>query len=343
MLKDMGKQAQSSAQKCFDDLIEETRQIRKDFLSRQWKEEPVNKSELAKFWKQIENLSYLYSIWERWKHNETLYAKAIEFKRLGKIAKKFGIEAGPTDFRKETADKSRLSQIDFLEQNRVDTDLRLRDWTEKIWRVIPEKMKTAATEYTRGSGRFNRTLNGYGWDWNAFPTGIEAAKKLVGKENVDNIKYLDMLMEASRMKQDMKVVRGAGREWLGALLGLNHYEKRDLKLVMDKLRDAIQNGTEGKALGYTSTSVTEGDGFQNEEFLFEIIVPKGTKGLYAEPFSAFTDSGKYGKDLWDGTTVQQLEKEMELIIARNTSYRFLGFSLGAYGQVIVEMVVTAQD
>lgn len=212
MLKDMGKQAQSSAQKCFDDLIEETRQIRKDFLSRQWKEEPVNKSELAKFWKQIENLSYLYSIWERWKHNETLYAKAIEFKRLGKIAKKFGIEAGPTDFRKETADASRLSQIGFLANNRPDADAVLRGLTEKIWKVIPEKMRTAATEYTRGSGRFNRTLNGYGWDWNAFPIGIEAAKKLVGKANVDNIEYLDMLMEASRMQQDMRVVRGAGKE-----------------------------------------------------------------------------------------------------------------------------------
>lgn len=116
-----------------------------------------------------------------------------------------------------------------------------------------------------------------------------------------------------------------------------------MNLVLQTLSDAIENGTEGKVLGYTSTSVTETDGFQDKDFLFKIIVPKGTKGLYAEPFSAFTDSGKYWKELWDGTTTQQLEKEVELIIARNTSYRFLEYSQGPYGQIIVRMVVTAQD
>lgn len=61
-----------------------------------------------------------------------------------------------------------------------------------------------------------------------------------------------------------------------------------------------------------------------------IVVPKGAKGIYAEPFSHYTDSGKFSfadnpkhAVLWDGVTKETVRSEMEWIGNRGSRLKVL--------------------
>lgn len=65
--------------------------------------------------------------------------------------------------------------------------------------------------------------------------------------------------------------------------------------------------------------VSKGKGFSHKPIIMNVCDPKGTKMMYAEPFSAFGNGG--GKS-WDGVSSQStFGYEVEMIIQRGAYFK----------------------
>ena len=92
-----------------------------------------------------------------------------------------------------------------------------------------------------------------------------------------------------------------------------------------------------------STAHTKGYGFVGDgekdvisSFVYNIYCPKGTKGIYAEPYSRFGSLRSDGYN-WDGKSGAHhfgSTKELEVILQRGTKFRILKverkYNNGAY-------------
>ena len=76
--------------------------------------------------------------------------------------------------------------------------------------------------------------------------------------------------------------------------------------------------------GFLSTAIHRSGGFSDSYNLI-IVVPKGAKGVYAEPFSHYTDYNKfeYDGEIWDGESVESVRSEKEWIGQRGSQFRVL--------------------
>ena len=63
----------------------------------------------------------------------------------------------------------------------------------------------------------------------------------------------------------------------------------------------------------------------SDSYNLVIVVPKGAKGVYAEPFSHYTDYNKfeYDGEIWDGESVESVRSEKEWIGQRGSQFRVL--------------------
>lgn len=99
--------------------------------------------------------------------------------------------------------------------------------------------------------------------------------------------------------------------------------KEEANLITTDLSQVI--GKEGVNKPFMSTAHTKGYGFVGSgednvstSFVYNIYCPKGTKGIYAEPYSAFGTSN-YS---WDGKSgAHHLGSELEVILQRGTRFR----------------------
>lgn len=94
-----------------------------------------------------------------------------------------------------------------------------------------------------------------------------------------------------------------------------------------------------KELGYNLSEVKPGDIFTDKAFLSTAIhkdhgftykhvnmiiaVPKGARGIYAEPFSHYTDYSKfnYNGTIWDGITKEFIRTEVEWIGQKGSMFK----------------------
>lgn len=175
---------------------------------------------------------------------------------------------------------------------REDADKLLRPETEKVWPKLTAHEKTSAYKYTEGSGGFNRPLRGYDRSWDNF-VGI-------GKVPLDNEHcetYIDGLKSAidkASLPKDMWLYRGSDKQSLAGLLGIGEDK------IMPSKVNTLNRKFSGQPIydpAFFSTGVAADAGF-NDTIAYEILAPKGTKGIYAEPFSAYGNTN--GSGTWDG-------------------------------------------
>ena len=77
-------------------------------------------------------------------------------------------------------------------------------------------------------------------------------------------------------------------------------------------------GKEGTEGAFTSAGVAKGKGFGGN-VITNIYAPRGTKMMYAEPYSSF---GKGSGRSWDGIAKQStFGSESEIILQRGTTFR----------------------
>lgn len=191
----------------------------------------------------------------------------------------------------------------------------LRPDTGAVWASAPMVERQAAYKYTGGSGSFNRPLRGYAGGWSS------SSFKGVGKVDLDYegsgdaIKRLTNLIDKNPSKFDIWLQRGVeSSSGTAAFLGI---PEKMLGASEAELKQMLL-GKVIKDEAFTSTAAAKGSGFSGRMIL-NIYAPKGTKMIYAEPFSAYGHGAKLN---WDGISEQNgFGYEFEVILQRGTSFK----------------------
>jgi hypothetical protein len=161
---------------------------------------------------------------------------------------------------------------------------------------------------------------GYDGSWQNF--------KGVGKVPLDNegrgtaIKQMTKLIDRSKYDFDVWLQRGiesskGAAEFLGISEdNLRHWSQAEFK------KNLVDKEVERTDDGFVSCGSFKGKGFSG--YIFNIYCPKGTKMMYAEPFSHYGDGAKMR---WDSMRLDGKSKqssfgyEDETIIQRGTTFR----------------------
>ncbi|MDD2476956.1 MAG: ADP-ribosyltransferase, partial [Dysgonamonadaceae bacterium] len=76
---------------------------------------------------------------------------------------------------------------------------------------------------------------------------------------------------------------------------------------------------------FLSTAIHKDHGFTNKRINMVIAVPKGARGIYAEPFSHYTDYSKFNYNgiIWDGITKEDIRSEVEWIGQKGSMFKVI--------------------
>lgn len=180
-----------------------------------------------------------------------------------------------------------------------DADNRLRQYTERIWATLTKEERIILTKYTQTYSYLNEPLR-----------CISYYGALAREEFEHDLPILTRAIEKFAMPQNTVVRRGVSNFTIDSLgYDLGNLKKGDV--FVDK--------------GFLSTAVHRHKGF-SESYNLVIVVPKGAKGVYAEPFSHYTDYHKFDYDdgvIWDGKSVEKINSEMEWIGQRGCQFKVL--------------------
>lgn len=182
--------------------------------------------------------------------------------------------------------------------------------SEAVWNGASSGEQAAWRAYTSGSGHMNRPMRGYnmGWRWRNY--------RGVGNVPLDNeggekhIRDLFNLCERSRFTTNRWIQRGI-ETWDGVegFFGIQGLTKDQLKTMVGK--EVVDNA-------FLSCGSAKGTGFNGT--ILNIYCPKGTKGFYASPHSAYYS-------------------ENETILQAGTKFRVTKVEVTPYGQVYVDLDV----
>ena len=178
----------------------------------------------------------------------------------------------------------------------------LTDTTSKAWLDSEIEMRKAAYRYTADSDPFNRHLRR-------------------GEEPSSEVELLTGFIDKCSVKEDVWVRRGVDKH--ANMTGF------DLRNVDDDFL-ANLSGLEMSDAAFVSCGVSKGKGFDKGVDI-HIFVPKGTKGVYVEPFSRF---GRGDKMNWDGVSkVERPGGEAELLLQRGLKYKLVSAKRMSNGDI----------
>ena len=221
-------------------------------------------------------------------------------------------------------------------KTREDADDAFRENTEKIWKNATHDEKVAATAYTEGSGGVNRPLRGYDGSWHNFKGIGKVPLNNEGREQ--HIKDLTNLIDRSISTKDVWVQRGIeSTDGIANFLGMSRREFENITSQADADRLIGKICTDD---AFVSCGSAKGTGFSG--YILNIYCPKGTKMLYAEPFSYFNGDSCSTYSLWDGVGKYGLNSELETIIQRGTQFRIIKAEYTKYGRLYLDVEVIAQ-
>ncbi len=209
----------------------------------------------------------------------------------------------PVDFKglSESKKKKLIAEFEARQGYSEDTseaaDKLLRSLTEKYWVSLSREERRVLTKYTQTYNYLNEPLTG---------------RRHIGKpysEFETDMPKLTVALNKYKAPKDMVLRRGTGDYYIPEI-GKN--------LSNVSVGDEFTNGC------FCSTAVRMDRGLGGS-YDMVIVVPKGAHGVYAEPFSHYTDSGKfdYSGDLWNGKTPEPMRTEREWIGQRGYRFRVI--------------------
>ena len=203
----------------------------------------------------------------------------------------------------------------------------LRKRSGELWNACDDDTKTAFTLYT---GAVFHDLNG----------------KLRSGEGTDNRAHQCRLIadtiEKAELPRDVKLFRGVNTSAASKFLKVDNIElinaivNKDTD-YLDKLVNKIRTDD-----GFMSCSSVSVDTIaQQAKVQFDIFAPKGTKGIYAEPFS---DCGDGDGRQWDGKRKQKsFSDECETILQCGTSLQMLGYYFDRNNRLHFQCAIVSQN
>lgn len=186
-------------------------------------------------------------------------------------------------------------------KNTKDADDILRTKCGEVWRNATDDEKDAIFGYTRSYHNINEPLRGLTYYGSAADTQL----------GLDRIPLMESIINKSYYDKDIWLQRG------GDMVELKKYGLSNYACATDAEIMALvgKEGTEG---AFTSAGVAKGKGFGGN-VITNIYAPRGTKMMYAEPYSSF---GKGSGRSWDGIAKQStFGSESEIILQRGTTFR----------------------
>lgn len=208
--------------------------------------------------------------------------------------------AGAKTFETSEDFMERMKKTSFRTPEEMD-DL-LFPVVSESWKETPRNMRKAAFKYTEDSDPFNSLLRG-------------------GFSNTEDIKLLTDFIDKQIVPQDVWVRRGVDLKY--------NFTGVDLSDASQSLLDGFVGRTVTEK-AFSSCGVTEGRGFTRQVDI-KIFVPKGTKGVYCDPFSAF---GYNDGVSWDGIAKQRhISKEAELLLQRDMKFKITSMKWRDDGQL----------
>lgn len=186
-------------------------------------------------------------------------------------------------------------------KNTKDADDILRAKCGEVWRNATDEEKNAIFGYTSSYHNINEPLRGLTYYGSAADTQL----------GLDRIPLMESIINKSYYDKDIWLQRGGGMVELKKF-GLSNYAYATDAEIMALVG---KEGTEG---AFTSAGVAKGKGFGGN-VITNIYAPKGTKMMYAEPYSSF---GNGSGRSWDGIAKQStFGSESEIILQRGTTFR----------------------
>ena len=186
-------------------------------------------------------------------------------------------------------------------KNTKDADDVLRAKCGEVWRNATDEEKNAIFGYTSSYHNINEPLRGLTYYGSAADTQL----------GLDRIPLMESIINKSYYDKDIWLQRGGGMVELKKF-GLSNYAYATDAEIMALVG---KEGTEG---AFTSAGVAKGKGFGGN-IITNIYAPRGTKMMYAEPYSSF---GNGSGRSWDGIAKQStFGSESEIILQRGTTFR----------------------
>lgn len=240
-------------------------------------------------------------------------AKRAQKKALNTVSSTFDADA----YSKERRDNAMWAK------DTVEADARLRAKCGEVWQNAPKEERAAIHGYTEEYHNINEPLRGL--------TYIGSATKTA--RGLKRIPLVERIIDKSTYDFDMWVQRGDGMVALKKF-GLANYNTATDAEIMALVG---KTGVEG---AFWSAGVAKGKGFSGS-IIFNIYMPKGTKAMYCEPFSAF---GHGSGASWDGLSGQSsFGRESEILIQRGTKFRVTKVQKGANGTWFIDLDVVEQN
>lgn len=208
----------------------------------------------------------------------------------------------PEDYSQERKDNA------MWDEGPKETDAYLFETSSRVWKEASHAQKVAAYDYTTSSGSYNYPLRDIGYGDSTDPVSPKA-------------KALTEIIDKSTYDRDIWVQRGCD------MYGMDKFFGCDMDLLKYGDDEALQAlvGTEPIEYGFFSTGAGKGTGFGGS-IIMNTYLPKGTKGLYCEPFSyyggASSEKGWSKSNLWDGEYhSKNFHSEMEILLQQGTRFR----------------------
>lgn len=186
--------------------------------------------------------------------------------------------------------------------NSDSVDTQLRKDTKALWATLTDEDKIALTRYTQHYEYLNKRLRGIPYNGLASMAEFNKDMPLLQKALAKHKEKKNIVV--GRFVDDFKV-----KEW-----GRNLSTARPGDIFVEK--------------GFFSTAVKKEKGLSGDIEMI-IAVPKGAQGVYAEPFSHYTDSSKFNGDyydvskLWNGTSKESFGGEREWIGQRGSKLKVI--------------------
>ncbi len=246
----------------------------------------------------------------------------LETAKAARDAKKLFGDMKPVDWSDESNYTKARKDDAMWAKTPKEADGRVRSVLETVWQNSTAHEKLSAYRYTAGSSYINEPLRGQYY-----------SGQYVGKyDSKKDIDALSSIVNKSSYKFDMWIQRGVDANGFRGLFGF------DVESIGTKNLQSI-HGKAGIEKAFSSCALSKGGGFSNKKIIYNIYCPRGTKMLYAEPYSAFGNG--QGKS-WDGKTQQShFGYEIEMILQKNTKFRITKAEY-SNGKYYIDMEVIGQ-
>lgn len=230
-----------------------------------------------------------------------LYLNNAQWKKDSLEARRKGGKAsGGMTFAEMTKEKIQNLLLEYETNTVRGVDKELREWMESEWGNLTYEEQKLLTRYTQAYTYLNDRLR-----------GLPPSSWIPQSEYNHDMPIITQALNKLKVPRDMVVRRGTG-----------NYEIK----AIGKWLSEVEEGDVFTEPAFLSTAAHRDKGFF-KSLEMVIVVPKGARGAFAEPFSHYNDScSAYDYDydrIWDGKTKQSIEDEFEWIGQRGCQFKVL--------------------